>query len=36
MTRRRFVLIPRIQRAPYGLGYYIRWGRRLVLWSRVT
>ena len=31
MKPRRFVIWPRVKRAPYGMGVYVRWGRRLWL-----
>ncbi len=31
MGPRPFFIIPRITRAPYGLGFYVRWGRKLRL-----
>ena len=31
MPQRPFLILPRIKRAPCGVGWYLRWGRRLWL-----
>lgn len=35
MKPRPFQITPTIRRAPCGLGWYVRWGRRLWLWQTI-
>lgn len=35
MKPRPLVILPRLKRAPYRMGWYLRWGRRLRLYRTI-